>query len=178
MRGWRCAMAGLVAIVVLSSLMAAVLATPAVGQAPATAGLKGLGRVAIEVTLAPDHPGVIPAELERRLDATLRAAQPAPHVDRRSPDVLRLAVAVRRVSTTELRGYYLPFSGSYGLGSVRLAVVRAVAVPGVAGPVGAVVWQAERLAHAPWRRSGAEIAGLLDELVTAFLEDYRQAVGP
>ncbi len=163
---------------VLASVLAGMLATTPTAPAPATAGLRGLGRVAIELTLAPDHPGVIPEELERRLDATLRGSHPAPTVDPRSPDVLRLTVTVRRVSTTELRGYYLPFSGSYGLGSVRLAVVRPVAVPGVAGPVGAVVWQAERLARAPWPRSGAEITGLLDELVAAFLADYRHATRP
>jgi hypothetical protein len=82
------------------------------------------------------------------------------------------------VSATELRGFYLPFSGWYGLGSVRLAVERAVTVPGVAGPVRAVVWQAERPVQTSWQRSGAAIVTLVDALAVGFLEDYRRTVGP
>jgi hypothetical protein len=39
------------------------------------------------------------------------------------------------------------------------------------------VWQAERQAKGPWRSSASEIAELTDELVAAFLVDYRRALG-
>jgi hypothetical protein len=152
------------------------LAAPAAAQAPA-AGLGALHRVAVEVVVSPDLPGVVAGELARRLEAAVREGRPAPAVDPGSADLLRLTVSIHRVSATELRGFYLPFSGSYGLGAVRLAVERAVTVPGVAGPVRAVVWQAERLVRAPWHRASAGIGPLADALVAGFLEDYRGAVG-
>jgi hypothetical protein len=158
-------------------LAAWLLAAPAAAQAPA-AGLGALHRVAIEVVVSPDHPGVAADELARRLDAALRTARPGLAVDPGSADVLRLTVAVDRVSATELRGFYLPFSGLYGLGAVRLGVVRAVTVPGVAQPVRAVVWQAERHVRGPWHRSSTAIPPLVDALLAAFLEDYRRAAGP
>jgi hypothetical protein len=157
--------------------VALLLATTAAAQAPA-AGLGALRRLAIEVVVAPDHPGVSVPELTRRLDAALRAARPELAVEAGSADVLRLTVAVDRVGATELRGFYLPFSGFYGIGAVRLAMERAVTVPGVAGPVRAVVWQAERPVRGAWDRSGAAIAARVDALLTAFLEDYRRAAGP
>lgn len=144
-------------------------------QAQPGQGLQGLRRVAVEVALEPDHPAVLPEELERRLEEALRQSQPAPRVDPDSTDLLRLIVSVRNITSSELRGFYLPLSGSYGIGTVRLAVIRGVTIPGVAAPVPAVVWQAERHARAPWRGSAAEIAGFVDELVGAFLDDYRQA---
>jgi hypothetical protein len=158
-------------------LAALLLAAPAAAQAPAT-GLGALHRLATEVVVSPDHPGVAAEELARRLDAGLRAARPGLAVGAGSTDVLRLTVAVDRVGATELRGFYLPFSGLYGLGAVRLAVERAVTVPGVAEPVRAVVWQAERPVRGPWHRSGAAIPPLVDALLAAFLEDYRRVAGP
>jgi hypothetical protein len=160
----------------LPSLLAALLLAAAT-ETPA-AGLGALPRLALEVSVSPEHPGVAADELAGRLDAALRAGRPAPAVDPGSSDTLRLTVSVHRVSATELRGFYLPFSGFYGLGFVRLAVERAVTVPGVAGPVRAVVWQAERPVRMPWHRSGAGIPPLADALVAEFLEDYRRTTGP
>lgn len=156
---------------------ALLLAAPAVAQDPA-AGLGALRRLAVEVTVSPDHPGVTAEELARRLESALRAGSPGAVIDPGSSDVLRLTVAVRRVGASELRGFYLPFSGSYGLGAVRLAVERAVTVEGVTGLVRAVVWQAERPVRTTWNGSGAAIIGGADVLVAGFLEDYRRAGGP
>jgi hypothetical protein len=161
---------------ILPSLLATLLLVAAT-QALA-AGLGALDRLALEVVVSPDHPGVAAEELAGRLDAALRAGGPALAVDPSSSDTLRLTVSIHRVSATELRGFYLPFSGHYGLGFVRLAVERAVTVPGVAGPVRAIVWEAERPVRVPWHRSGSGVTPLTDALVAEFLEDYRRAIRP
>ncbi len=116
--------------------------------------------------------------MRRRAEAALRERPPAPALDSASPDRLRLTVAVRPYGASELRGFWLPFSGTYGIGPVRLAVERLVAVPGLPLPVPAVVWQAERQAKGPWRKAATEIVTLLDDLVAAFLADYRRANAP
>jgi hypothetical protein len=56
-----------------------------------------------------------------------------------------------------------------------------VLLPGAppAGPlVPAVVWQAERLIATPWRRAGEEVLAAVDDLLTGFLQAYRQARRP
>ncbi|MGH7321452.1 MAG: hypothetical protein ACRELA_17750 [Candidatus Rokuibacteriota bacterium] len=152
-----------------------------VGSGPATAdswrALQALPRVALEVDLA-GPPGLAADEVRRRAEAALREHPPAPALDPASPDRLRLTVAVRAHGASELRGFWLPFSGTYGIGPVRLAVQRRVAVPGLPLPVAAVVWQSERQAAGPWRKAAREIGTLLDDLVTAFLADYRRANPP
>jgi hypothetical protein len=150
----------------------------AAADAAAWPGLRGLRRVGIEVVFTPDHPQLAPEVVEKRLEDTLLASPNAPAPDAKSPDRLRLVVAVREVSGNELRGFYLPMSGTYGIGSVRLTVERQVVVVGERGsaagaPIPALVWQVERQARAPWRRSGAEIMGLVDDLVASFVEDLR-----
>jgi hypothetical protein len=79
-------------------------------------------------------------------------------------DRIRLTVSVRPVSATTLRGFWLPFSGVYGVGTLRLAVERMVTLPGVARAVPAVVWQAERALAGPWRNADQDIARSLDEM--------------
>ena len=160
---------------VLAAGLAVALVPAGAGPAEAQsrAGLQGLRRVAIEVTMAPDHPRLDPGALEQRLEELLVTSPAAPKLDLQSPDRLRLAVSVRAYTGSELRGFYLPFSGTYGIGSVRLSVERLVTIPGLASPLPAVVWQTERHAGGPWHRSAAEIMGLVDELVAAFLEDSR-----
>jgi len=161
---------------ILPPLLAVLLLAPAT---PASvAGLGALHRLALEVVVTPDHPGVAAPELAGRLDAVLRAGPPALAVDPGSSDTLRLTVSIHQVSATELRGFYLPFSGRYGLGFVRLAVERAVAVPGVVAPVRAIVWQAERPVRVPWHRAAAAVAPLADALIAEFLEECRRASGP
>ena len=148
------------------------------GAEGAWPGLKGLKRVGIEVVFTPDHPQLAPEVVEKRLEDALLASPNAPVPDSRSTDRLRLVVAVREVSGNDLRGYYLPMSGTYGIGTVRLAVERQMLVAGERGStpgaaIPALVWQVERQARAPWRRSGAEIMGLVDDLVATFVEDLR-----
>ena len=151
------------------------------GADAAWPGLKGVKRVGIEVVFTPDHPQLAPEVVEKRLEDALLANPAAPRPDPKSTDRLRLVVAVREVSGNDLRGFYLPMSGTYGIGTVRLAVERQVVVGerGTAAggatpaPIPAVVWQVERQAHGPWRRSGAEVMALVDDLVATFVEDLR-----
>ena len=157
----------------------------AVGVAPAAAdeesarGLRGMRRVSVQITFSPLHSGLTADDLQGRLEEMLRAAVPAaPVIDARSADRLHLTVSVRATSTSDLRGFYLPLSGYYGIGPVRLAVERQVTVAGIQGAVRAVVWQQEMQARARWRDSGAEVMTLLEDLVEAFLGDYRRAAGP
>ena len=147
------------------------------GAAEPWTALKGLQRVAVEVVVDPEHPRISPEDLAGRLDEILAQGGPAPRPDARAPDLLRLTVSVQPVSGNDLRGFYLPFSGTYGLGLVSLAVVRQVAVPGLAQPVPAVVWQADRVTRAGYARSDTEVAGYLEDLAEAFLTDYRRAAG-
>ena len=175
----RYAVAGLAAITIISGGLDMAPALPlAAADAAAWPGLRGLKRVGIEVIFAPDHPQLAPEVIEKRLEDALLATPNAPAPDPGSTDRLRLVVAVREVSGNELRGFYLPMSGTYGIGTVRLAVERQALVAGERGsapgaPVPALVWQVERQARAPWRRSGAEIMGLVDDLVATFVEDLR-----
>lgn len=154
------------------------LGGPAGAVEESVRALQGLRRVALEITFSPAHPGVPVEDLQNRLEEILRASAPAPALDPRSPDRLRLTVSVRAYSTSELRGFYLPLSATYGIGPVRLSVERLVTLPGVAAPLRAVVWQTERPARGPWRTSATEILGLVDDLAEAFLEDYRRALSP
>jgi hypothetical protein len=151
---------------------------PTAAFAAAWPGLRGVKRVAIEIVFTPDHPQLAPEVMEKRLEDALLASPAAPRPDPKSTDRLRLVVAVREVSGNDLRGFYLPLSGTYGIGTVRLAVERQVVVAGERGtaagaPIPALVWQVDRQAHGPWRRSGAEIMALVDDLVATFIEDLR-----
>jgi hypothetical protein len=86
---------------------------------------------------------------------------------------IRLTVSVRPVSATTLRGFWLPFSGIYGVGRVRLAVERMVSVPDIERAVPAVLWQAERAVAGPWRKADEEIARSLDDMAAEL-----RATGP
>jgi hypothetical protein len=151
-------------------------AAPAYTQGPA--GLAGMAKVALEISMARELPGLGMDTVEMRLERALAEAQPAPSIDGRSGDRLQVAISVAPVNSSELRGFYLPFSGTYGIGSVRLAVIRLVRVGGRQAPVPAVVWQAERQVRGPWHGSGQEVVVLLDELIGEFLDDYRRPPVP
>jgi hypothetical protein len=187
---WTCAgrrpargglpLAGLIAA---CATCAALWLPPAITSAEAAdesvRGLQGLRRVAVEIAFSPAHPGVPVEDVQGRIEDVLRGSLPsAPILDARSADRLRPSISVREVSSSELRGFYLPFSGSYGIGLVRLAAERVVTVPGVSTPVRAVVWQAERHTRASWRASGEEIVGLAGDLAELFVEDHRRALAP
>ncbi len=140
-------------------------------------GLQAMPRVAVEVTISPNHPDLGTEEVRRRIEEALRRAQPAPALDPAADDRLHLVVGIRTYSTSELRGYYLPLSQAHGIGPVRLLVERPAAIAGLQGPLWATVWQSERQAKGPMRRSADEILELVDEVVNAFLADYRRALG-
>jgi hypothetical protein len=135
-------------------------------------------RAALEISMDPDHPLVSVEDLERRVEDALRQNRPPLAFDPTSQDRLHITIAVRSYNASELRGFYLPFSGDYGIGPVRLSVERPATIRGLSAPVPAVVWQAFRQAKAPWHRSGREILALVDELVAELLEDYSRAAGP
>jgi hypothetical protein len=160
----------------LALSVALLLAAPLVGQAkaepaPALAGLTTLG---VDVELDPSQESLSSAELAHRIEARLRAAAPTLTLDRASPARLRLTVRVRPYNATALRGFWLPFSGTYGIGPVRLSVERTAAVAGMSSPILASVWHAERQAAGPWRESPAEIFKLLDQALSDFLDAYHR----
>jgi len=149
-------------------------ASPGSAAADPARSLAGLTRIGVDVELDPSQTSLSPEELTRRIDARLRAAATALTLDPASPARLRLTVLVRPYGATALRGFWLPFSGTYGIGPVRLSVERMATVTGVSTPVVASVWHAERQAAGPWRDLPAEIVKLLDEALTEFLEAYRR----
>jgi hypothetical protein len=163
---WRTLVATLVATALVT------LATPA---APQLGGLARLRHVDVAVHL--DHAlDVLTAEdLLARLQDGLGRGEPPLAVSDGATDRIRLVVAVQPTSATALRGFWLPFSGTYGVGAVRLAVERLVTIPGLARPVPAVVWQTERIVGAPWRATEREIVRLLDEMVAELLTARREA---
>ena len=146
----------------------------AVAVTPAVAGiLDDVARIAVSVEM--EHPVEATAvdALERRLNAFLVDLAPALTLDAASPDHLRLTVAVRPYSSSALRGYYLPFSGTYAIGTVRISLERTVRLPGgVPQTVPAIVWQRERAVATRWAAAGAAIDGAVTEL----LETLRTAV--
>jgi hypothetical protein len=131
----------------------------------------------IEVTIAEDVVD-LKDDVELRAERMLREQPPAPALMREATDKLRLVVAVEARNATDLRGFWLPFSGTYAIGHVRLEVERVLTLPGsTPSPtvVPAVVWQADRVIAGPWRHAAAEIEHAVEKLLGAFLEDYRRA---
>jgi hypothetical protein len=153
-------------------LLAAMSASPATAE-PAR-GLAGLTTLGVDVDLDSSQDSLSSEQLARRIDARLRAVAPALTLNPASPARLRLTVAVRPYSATTLRGFWLPFSGTYGIGTVRLSVERTAMVTDMSTPILASVWHAERQAAGPWRESPAEILRLLDEALSDFLDAYNR----
>lgn len=156
------------------ALVIALGAASASAAADAPGGLVGLRRVSVLVDL--EHPidPVSVEDLVARVEEALRGAEPALAVHEGATDRIRLNVSVGSVSATTLRGFWLPFSGTYGIGSVRLAVERLVTLPGAPRPLSATVWQAERRVAGPWRAVGAETMQVVEELLIELLEARRQ----
>jgi hypothetical protein len=127
--------------------------------------------VIIEIEHPP--PATTIEELRSRLVAALCEGNPARTIQTGVGTRIRLTVSVQPVSATTLRGFWLPFSGLYGVGSLRLVVERMVTVPDIEGAVPAVVWQAERAVVGPWRKADQEIARSLDEMAAEL-----RATGP
>jgi hypothetical protein len=128
--------------------------------------LTGVGRVGLDVAI--EHPieGLRVDDLGRRLATFLSDQRPSITHDETSEARLRLAVAVRPHSATTLRGFWLPFSGQYAIGPVRLALERAVRLPGHSSrEVTAVVWQRERIVTTRWSAAGAAVVRAVEELL-------------
>jgi hypothetical protein len=155
---------------ILFCLLAVGLPSPA--AAGALRALDGLGAVGVDVELDVSHEAMAPERLARRIQARLTDGAPRLTVDPAARDRLRLAVAVQPHGATELRGFWLPFSGTYGIGPVRLSLERVVTLVGGTEPIRASVWHVERQAAGPWRESPAEILKLLDANVADFLSAY------
>src|SRR5262245_52077515 len=113
--------------VILAFLEAALLA---LGEEASAQGLTGLRRVSVAVDLQYPIDDLSADDLLARLEDGLSRAEPAMSVHESATDRLRLLVAVRPVSATALRGYWLPFSGTYAIGSVTLELERVVSLPG------------------------------------------------
>jgi len=110
----------------LALSVALLLAATSVSLAAAepARGLAGLTTIGVDVELHPSQESLSSEQLARRIAARLREAAPALTLDPASPARLRLTVVVRPYSATALRGFWLPFSGTYGIGPVRLSVER------------------------------------------------------
>ena len=166
--------------VVLAVLVALVVVTSTEAHAQdAARGLRGLSRVVLDLSVSPDVVD-LRDDVEQRLEQALREQAPAPGVAREGADKLRLVVMVQAKNASELRGFWLPLSGTYAIGYVRLEVERALALPGPAlssATVAAVVWQADQVIAVPWRQADGKIYDAVDKLTGIFLEDYRRARG-
>jgi hypothetical protein len=160
----------------LALAAALLLAAPSVGRATAepARALAGITSIGVDVELDPSQDSLSSGELAQRIETRLRAAAPDVTLDPASTTRLRLTVRVRPYNATALRGFWLPFSGTYGIGPVRLSVERTAAVTGTSEPVLASVWHAERQAAGPWRESPAEIVKLLDQTLSDFLDVYHR----
>jgi hypothetical protein len=142
------------------------------------AGLTRLGSVDVDVEIDPALDTISAHDLAARVVDGLRRADPPLAVAEGAPDRVRLTVAVRPVSATTLRGFWLPFSGTYAVGAVELGVVRMVALPGTASPFPAVVWGTRRQVGAPLRLAEPEIARLIDDMLAELLATRRRGAPP
>lgn len=149
------------ALVIVSVLALVVVVTPA-----AAGVLDAVVRIAVSVDIEHSVEGTAADALERRLTAFLMDLAPALTLDATSPDRLRLVVAVRSHSSSALRGFYLPFSATYAIGTVRLTLEHAVDLPKRAPrTVPAIVWQGERAVATRWAAAAAAVDGAVAELL-------------
>ena len=164
-----------VALVVLWMLATGPAGVRAQHRAP---GLRGLTHVALAVSLPPELKDV-ERDLAARVERLLGERPVELALDPGSASTLRVVATVRAESATRLRGFWLPFSGTYAIGAVRLEVERPVLVPGAASaaapPVPGVVWQRDRHIAGPWRHAAAEIGAAVEELTRALREECRRA---
>jgi hypothetical protein len=160
-------------LIVLLAMLAGMTGGTAVAEdLPALAALH---RVNVSVDLAHPLESTTADDLVAHLAGALRRAEPPITVGDSATDRIRLTVFVRPMSATTLRGFWLPFSGTYGIGTLRLGVERVVTLPGASRAFPAVVWQTERAVGGPWRVTHRDIARLLDDIVADLLKARRQA---
>jgi len=130
-----------------------------IAATPAAAGaLDEVRALSVSVDLDHEVEGVEPGALRRRLTDAL-----GDRFNGESADRLRLTSAVRPVSSSTLRGYALPFSGTYGIGTVRLSLERQVTLSGKQAP--AIIWQRERQIATRWSASAEAIDRAVGELL-------------
>lgn len=134
--------------------------------------------VSVGVEIAHPLPEMTADELITRLELSLRRAEPGISIQNAVVDRIRLTVSVRPLSATMLRGFWLPFSGTYGIGTLRLAVERMVTFPDVPRPVPAVLWHSERTVGDPWPTTHREIARMLDDMVAELVQAAHRAATP
>jgi hypothetical protein len=144
-----------------------------------SAQLPGLARLRlVDVSVDVEHPldFMTPEDLAARVQERLNRGESSIVVSERSTDRIRLTVAVRPTSASTLRGFWLPFSGIYAVGAMRLGVERMVTLPGPSPRAfPALVWQTERIVGVPWHATEREVMRLLDEMVAELLDARRQA---
>ena len=146
------------------------------GAADERASLVQLRQVSLSVEIAHPLPTMTVEDLTAHLVTALREAEPPLMTRKGLTDRIRVIVSVRPMSATTLRGFWLPFSGTYGIGAVRLAVERLVILPGASRPFPALVWHTERTVGSSWQATDREIARLVDEMVSEMVEARRQRV--
>jgi hypothetical protein len=152
------------ALTVVAALIGVILGP---GSATASAAADVL-RLAVVVDLAHPVNGADADGLGRSLAAFVAARGPAVALDAASRDRLRLTVSVRPYSSTALRGFFLPFSGTYGIGPVRLSLERAVCLPGRTSDVfTAIAWQREQVVATRWSGAGVAISLAVQDLLEA-----------
>jgi hypothetical protein len=141
------------------------------------AALAMLDHVRLAVDVAHPLSKLTAPELTPHLAEALRRAQPPLSVEDGASDRIRLVVAVRSTSATALRGFWLPFSGTYGIGTLRLDVERLVTLPGVVRAFPARVWGTQRDVAVRWEATDEAVTRLLDEMVLELLDARRRAHG-
>jgi hypothetical protein len=152
----------------VTTLIGVILGLGLATVAAAAAAPGDVLRLAVVVDL--EHPveGADADDLGRSLASFVAARGPAVALDAVSPDRLRLTVSVLPYSSTALRGFFLPFSGTYGIGPVRLSLERAVSLPGrTSHTFTAIVWQRERVVATRWSAAGAAIGVAVQDLLDA-----------
>jgi hypothetical protein len=157
------------------ALLGAVSLALTVALTSSAAGvLDGVTRVAVSIDVRQPIDGVSGDELGRRVVAFVATLAPPLSLDESSADRLQLKITVRSYSSSELRGFPLPFSGTYAIGTVRLTLHRDVEIVG--GPrriASASVWERER--QIATRASAAR--GAVDRAVEELLDDLRDVRG-
>jgi hypothetical protein len=138
------------------------------------ASLIQLRQVSLGVEIEHPLPTMTVDDLTAHVVTSLREAEPLLVTREGLTDRIRVIVSVRPMSATTLRGFWLPFSGTYGIGAVRLAVERLVNLPGAPRPFPALVWETERVVGSSWQATDREIARLVDEMVREMVATRRQ----
>lgn len=151
------------------ALTVVALLTGAVSAGTPAAGLHALARVRLTVEITRAVDGLAADALRARLTGALQRATPPIAAEADAVDRLRLRVALEPRSATDLRGFWLPFSGTYAIGVVGLALERPVLVSGASGPTPAIVWRQDRVVAVPWRAAAAEVHRATEDMLGAFL---------